>query len=615
MRWEDKILKILEGAEVPYNPQHWELMQNELKHQDFSSALKNKFDGSSMVPPAGAWEAFEQKLEASQSSPDAFEQAVQEKFASAEVKSNPSLWDNISAGISESKLTAFEKATRSAFEGAKVTYNHKHWLAFAKAYYQRIWGWKMWSGIAASLIGLLSVAGVLYFGSNKNDTAIKDSASDIKSTKKSNQKESVEFNAHEFHKLYINDDGQSIPEPAIEEIGSVNDLNSKEEANQVTNFGSSNMNNHEQGSISPFNGQANVESGNESHLNQQSGINENMITPAQVEKENKEVSIANASIIETSINKDLIRFTNLPVLFENNKFDPLKIESLGLHLGYLTHLGNHRGPQSIGMFQSNYAQVSFCNDWEKVFKQDELQQFQFIYPSIYQATYEGTNEQGTFSWGGQVQTQKKKYWTERQLGGQIAYRKQLAEGQFSLGVGARYSYSFIHDESLSLREQAALSSNVTIGELNREQILADQRMFGQFGLGYYHKYGFVSYDAQTTEVWSNDNIESIHARQRFQGGINFSLTKGLEQSVWLGNTRTIHDTNIQELGLSTTFIEHVALNLIYQSNDVFISELIGKYKGLNAFIIWQSSTKKVDQKYSDFSVLDGQVKGGVRWNW
>ena len=624
MRWEDKILKILQGAEVPYHPEHWEMMRSKLKRQDFSNTLKNKFDGSNIVPPAGAWEAFEQKMNQHASS-NTFEKAVKEKFEGAELKADTKIWNNISSKISNAHLSPFEKAAKGVFDGAKVAYNHKHWLAFARSYYQKAWGWKAWTGIAACFLGLLGFAGIYYSNLDTNAPVGNDVANE-KSTLQSNGQSSSDngssvaqaskkasLSNKSLNQAY--DIGKEVEHPdyqGVQKQESAIDSEGRVGASKNDQFSGSNNDNDVSVHTAP---------GMHSNHSNQSLDNSASISSSDVDNSDKrsineeQDVFANASIIEANIKKELIGFTNLPVPFKDEKFEPLKVKGVDLHLGYLTHLGNHRGPQSIGLFQKNFVQTSFCNDWEKVFLQEEVQQFQFIYPSIYQASYEGTNDKGDLSWGAMFQTQRKKYWAERHIGGQISYKKQIGEGLLSTGLGAQYSYSFIHDESLSLREQAALSSNVTIGELKEEQILADQRLFGQIGVGYYHRYGFLSYDAATTEIWSNDLIEAVHARHRLQAGVNFSLISNLEHSVWLGHKSTFHDTNVQEIGWSTTFKKTIALNLKYQNNNVFVSELIGKYKRLNAFVIWKSSTQKVDQKYTEYSFLDGQVKGGVRWNW
>lgn len=619
MRWEDKILKILEGTEVPYNHEHWEYLNSQLQDQELSNKIQNKFSGAEVVMPSGAWEAFESKIASTKADP--FEDVVKNKFDEASMKPDMRVWENISTQISTKGKSAFELWVSKLMGSAEVAYNHKHWLAFSKMYFGSQFNWKVWSSIGALLVAFLGGAAILY----NSDPNLTENSKIVEVTKANEAKSksitvqdpmsaenglSVRMNQDNLPQLKSDKQNLLSITSSNGKIENVSRIALKNNSNGASSHGESVLKENQE-LLNPDSPLSNAPLIAENQfLNQKDKI---LVAENNSDIQEKEMAFRQISAINKS---KKIKFSNLPSQIQSLNFKGLRALGSDYQLGYLNEFSGVNGAQSIGLFNSNNIQTSVKNNWQKVFVDDQLDQFNVIYPSFFQAAYEGTSKNGVISWAGDFESQKKKYWTERKFKTQLAFSKDFGnKGLLRAGVGAKYSYSFIHDKSLSLREQAALSSNVSIGELNREQILADQRVYGEFGIGYYQKHFFTSYNVASSELWSSDLIEEYNYNHNIRAGVNFKFIPQIEQSVWYGLNRTFTNLNVHSYTLSNTFYKTVALNLSMKSNNLLNIELISKYKNIYAFAIWQTETKKEEQLFTDYSTLGGCLKGGLRWAW
>ena len=157
---DDHIKNTFDGAEIPFNPEHWDQLKDRLNSADaptpFEEQAKNVFEAASVPMAAGAWDQFQQKLSAAQSTP--FESAVQDKFAEAEVPYNESHWNSINNKLNNPS-SAFERKAKDILSSKEVPYNAKHWEqmeAMLEGAGQKAAGFFNWKSIAAGVALILA---------------------------------------------------------------------------------------------------------------------------------------------------------------------------------------------------------------------------------------------------------------------------------------------------------------------------------------------------------------------------------------------------------------------------------------------------------------------------
>jgi type IX secretion system PorP/SprF family membrane protein len=126
MAQDDDIKNILNGEEIPFNPQHWEELKARLYSSTpspFEEKAKDILGNSEVVMPAGAWDLFEQKMN-NPSTP--FEQTAKEKLESGSVAYNNEHWNAINERLNES-ATPFEKKAREILNSNEASFNANHW--------------------------------------------------------------------------------------------------------------------------------------------------------------------------------------------------------------------------------------------------------------------------------------------------------------------------------------------------------------------------------------------------------------------------------------------------------------------------------------------------------
>ena len=126
MAQDDDIKNILNGEEIPFNPQHWQELKARLDSSTpspFEEKAKDILGNSEVVMPAGAWDLFEQKMN-NPSTP--FEQTAKEKLESGSVAYNNEDWNAISERLNES-ATPFEKKAREILNSNEASFNANHW--------------------------------------------------------------------------------------------------------------------------------------------------------------------------------------------------------------------------------------------------------------------------------------------------------------------------------------------------------------------------------------------------------------------------------------------------------------------------------------------------------
>ncbi|MFZ9848729.1 MAG: type IX secretion system membrane protein PorP/SprF, partial [Flavobacteriales bacterium] len=126
MAQDDDIKNILDGEEIPFNHQHWEELKARLDSSTpspFEEKAKNILGNGEVIMPAGAWEQFEQKMNAA-STP--FEQAAKEKLEAGSVAYNNEHWNDINERLNQTR-TAFEKKAQEILNNSEASFNAAHW--------------------------------------------------------------------------------------------------------------------------------------------------------------------------------------------------------------------------------------------------------------------------------------------------------------------------------------------------------------------------------------------------------------------------------------------------------------------------------------------------------
>ena len=126
MAQDDDIKNILNGEEIPFNRQHWEQLKARLDSSapsPFEEKAKDVLSNGEVVMPAGAWDLFEQKMNAS-STP--FEQAAKEKLESGSVAYNNGHWNAINERLNET-TSPFDKKASEILNSNEASFNANHW--------------------------------------------------------------------------------------------------------------------------------------------------------------------------------------------------------------------------------------------------------------------------------------------------------------------------------------------------------------------------------------------------------------------------------------------------------------------------------------------------------
>ncbi len=125
MASDDNIKNILDGEEIPFNPQHWEQMKARLdsvKPSPFEEKVKSILESADVAMPANAWKSFEKEMSPSLTP---FEKGLRDKLEGETVAFNMPHWDAISSQLDQP--THFEKAVKEKLENGNVSYKPEHW--------------------------------------------------------------------------------------------------------------------------------------------------------------------------------------------------------------------------------------------------------------------------------------------------------------------------------------------------------------------------------------------------------------------------------------------------------------------------------------------------------
>lgn len=104
-----KVVNALEFSLVPYSPEHWKAMHEQLdldKEGNFDSKIRSKFsEGAELVGPAVGWEDMLSKLDVVGA--DGFESTVKEKLDEAEVEYQKEHWKAMERMLDKDRRPAF----------------------------------------------------------------------------------------------------------------------------------------------------------------------------------------------------------------------------------------------------------------------------------------------------------------------------------------------------------------------------------------------------------------------------------------------------------------------------------------------------------------------------
>lgn len=632
MSWTTKIKNIFSRAKATYNPKHWEEIRSALdkaaidekqSEQNYKSQLSAASMPFSAEEIAVNWSKIESKLNADVS----FEQKIKEKFDNAVIKEKPKGFEKVAEAIKNKKLTPQERIMQSILNSGKAPYNPKHWELFVKANYT---GRKKWL-VAASLITLLSLTGIgaYYFNSNLNESenvtvsdlnkiTNKTINSNVKSRYNQNtENKSINYSTNKFS-INQNIDSISLVNSYFNNKSSKNktdiDFNQTSEKSSLTNnlitksISSTNLDNNPTLDKNPKN--TNIVPNNN---DDQSKIisNENNSELNLIE-EDIDLNEKKYQIINLNQRKQFISFNSNPKKVARENLN-LKEPELNYHLGYVDIFGNNNSADIVGWFAENIVFVGFQQQWEKTFIDNEISNLNTTLPITTNLNFE-KRLINNFQIGLGYQRVNKENWLLNRYEGQLAYQIKLKNSLLKVGFGLSHEVDKIISDRLTLRQQIALTNEISESELQKGVIKPNKITNIQLSTGYYHKYFFGRINFYNQPIYSNRNILENQSVTQLDAGINFVEFKAIRSSIIGGYTINNLNSYHQICG-SVSYKEKIAFNTTYNSNNNIRFNLINKFNHFRSNIYWNSAVLKNELSFSDVSYLNGNFGLIINYTW
>lgn len=630
MSWITNIKNIFSNAKATYNPNHWEEISNALDNKaidEKQSEQKYKSQLSAASIPFSAeeiavnWSKIESKLNADIS----FEKRIKEKFDNAAIKDKPKGFEKVAEAIKNKKLTPQERIMQSILNSGKAPYNPKHWELFVKANYI---GRKKWL-VAASLITLLSLSGIgaYYFNSNLNesenvlvsnsDTTIsKPRNSEIKTNQELNKKnKSINYNTNEIKekqntnfnyqvKSYSNN--KSTKNKTDNSIGKSQGKSGLTNSKINKNISGTNLDNNPTLVPNPKNTYEVVDNNDQSKtISNENNSEFNLI------EENINLDKNQYEIINLNQRKQFITFQSNPKKVERQSLE-IKTPELNYHLGYVDIFGNNNSADIVGWFGDNMIFIGYNQQWEKTYIDNKISSINTTLPITTNLNFE-KKLSNNFQIGLGLQRVNKDNWLLNRYEGQLAYQINLKKSKIKLGLGLNHEVDKIISNKLTLRQQIALTNEVSESELQKGIIKPNKKTSIQISTGYYHKLFFSRLNFHNQPIYSNRSILENQSVLQFDAGINFAKLKNINSSIIGGYT--LSTINIYQIGTSISYNEKIAINTTYDSNKNIRFNLINKFKQFRSNIYWNSQIFKKELSLSEISYLNGDFGLIVYYKW
>ncbi len=443
MASNDDIKNILDGEEIPFNRQHWEQLKARLDSSapsPFEEKAKDVLGNGEVVMPAGAWDLFEQKMNAS-STP--FEQAAKEKLESGSVAYNSKHWNDISERLNET-TSPFDKKASEILNSNEASFNANHWQQMDAMLNEEsnnkggFFTWKKMAAAAAVLF-LSWATYALINNTFENKTAQENNSTEQNSSAINHSgdsqegiKESAVANAAAANKSTKENNAASTP-------NFINDQQENKNSIEVTKSKRP-KNKKKQHSEEIFIADVNLRR-DENNL-----IEDNSILPA----------IA-ASHKNTSIHNDLlgsVEKANLAPDFSAQPFKYLALPS-SLPSSFLSNLWDN--PAVAGCEKNLAVKVMYNSLWnDKVLRGMTDKKMMLDNPTNYYVSADAAvGNKNQFGVGAYYQRNNNNNWQSNNINISASYNKMLSKFTLlKLGVGATYCDNSVNTSNISFWEKS-----------------------------------------------------------------------------------------------------------------------------------------------------------------
>lgn len=533
MAQDDDIKNILDGEEIPFNPQHWEQLKARLDAaapSPFEEKAKNILSDAEAAMPAGAWDQFESKLN-NPSTP--FEKAAKEKLESANVPYNSEHWNKIEAQLNNNR-TSFEQKANEILNGNEAAYNAKHWTqmeAMLDAQNSDKGGFFTWKKVAAAaaVIFLSWATYALINNTADNNSAKKEDASSTISSVGSNsqQLENSEIN----RELNKNAAANSSYDNSI--------LNGADKSDKDATIDAESIKKENSNSVAG----ANKKKGSKKHKNKSTSNNNNdlgEIVPVYLYDHLVEVGeeyfytphITVATKKTISANDALgsvVSAANAPD-FNGQTFKYLSIPSY-LTSSVLTNLWDN--PAVAGLDKGTSVKVMYNTLWtDKMLRGLANKKMMLENPTNYYVSADAAlGRRNQFAVGAYYHRNDNNNWQSNNVNVSVAYNKMISKFTLlKLGVGATYCNNAVITSNINFWEKSTAGGLLSAED---EAINAPERYLNyNAGMWLSHPLYFAGITLNNLAQNTFTKSPQLQIENNVIGGINLPFSKKTTATIY-----------------------------------------------------------------------------------
>lgn len=526
MAQDDDIKNILDGEEIPFNPQHWEQLKARLDAavpSPFEEKAKNILGDAEVAMPAGAWDQFESKLN---NPSTAFEKAAKEKLESANVPYNSEHWNKIEAQLNNNR-SSFEQKANEILNSHEAAYNAKHWTqmeTMLDAQNNDKGGFFTWKKIAAAaaVIFLSWATYALINNTTDNSRAKKEDASSSIS--------SVGSNSQQLENNEIN--RESNKNAAANSSNEKSILNGADKGDKDATIDAESIKKEKSNSVAG----ANKKKGSKKHKNKSKSNNNSdlgEIVPVylydhlvDVGEEYFYTPHISAAAKKTIITNDALGSTVAAVKapdFDGQAFKYLSIPSY-LTSSVLANVWDN--PAVAGLDKGISVKVMYNTLWtDKMLRGLADKKMMLENPTNYYLSADAAvGRRNQFAVGAYYRRNENNNWQSNNINVSLAYNKMLSKFTLlKLGVGATYCNNAVNTSNINFWEKSTAGGLLSAED---ESINAPERYLNyNAGAWLAHPLYFAGITINNIAQNTFTKRPEIQIESNVMGGVNLPFSK------------------------------------------------------------------------------------------
>ena len=532
MAQDDDIKNILDGEEIPFNPQHWEELKARLDSSTpspFEEKAKDILGNSEVVMPAGAWDLFEQKMN-NPSTP--FEQTAKEKLESGSVAYNNEHWNAINERLNES-ATPFEKKAREILNSNEASFNANHWQQMDAMLNEKsnnkggFFTWKKMAAAAAVLFLSWATYAVI------NNTF---------ENKTAEEKHSTEKNSSAIN--HSGDSNEGIKESEAVNAGAANKSTEKNSSTSAPNFitieqenkntielakSKRPKNKKKQHSKGAFVGEESFITDVNPSIEENNLIEDNSILPA----------IA-ANHKNTKIQNDVLGSVENAAIAPDFSAQPFKYLALpsSLPSSFLSNLWDN--PAVAGLEKNVAVKVMHNTLWnDKMLRGMTDKQLMLDNPTNYYVSADAAvGNKNQFGVGAYYQRNDNNNWQSNNINISAAYNKMLSKFTLlKLGVGATYCDNAVNTSNISFWEKSTTGGLLSTEDAAIEN--PERYMNYNAGAWLAHPLYFAGVSLNNLAQNTFTKHPELEITSNVTGGVNIPLSKKTTATIYAQRQKNI----------------------------------------------------------------------------